>query len=46
MALENKLCLTSSANLVREEERINKKKAEELFENGILNFFRKVNFQP
>ena len=37
MALENKLGLTSSADLVREEERISKKKAAELFENGILD---------
>ncbi len=37
MALENKLGLTSSADLAREEERISKKKALELFENGILN---------
>lgn len=34
--LENKLGLTSSADLAREEERISKKKAVELFENGIL----------
>ena len=37
MALENKLGLTSSADLAREEERISKKKAIELFENRILN---------
>ena len=37
MALENKLGLTSSADLAREEERISKKKAVELFENGMLN---------
>ena len=37
MALENKLGLTSSADLAREEERISKKKAIELFENGILD---------
>ena len=36
MALENKLGLTSSADLAREEERISKKKAAELFENGML----------
>ena len=34
--LENKLRLTSSAELAREEERISKKKALELFEKGIL----------
>lgn len=36
MALENKLGLTSSADLAREE-RISKKKALELFENGTLD---------
>ena len=35
--LENKLELTSSAELAREEERISKKKALELFEKGILD---------
>lgn len=37
MALENKLGLTSSANLAREEERISKKQAVELFEKSILD---------
>ena len=37
MALENKLGLTNSADLAREEERISKKKAVQLFENGMLN---------
>ena len=37
MALENKLRLTSSADLAREEERISKKKAVELFESGVLD---------
>ena len=37
MALENKLGLTSSADLAREEERISKKKAIELFESGVLD---------
>lgn len=37
MALENKLGLTSSADLAREEERLSKKKAVELFENGVLD---------
>jgi len=37
MALENKLGLTSSADLAREEERISKKKAIELFESGIFD---------
>ena len=37
MALENKLGLTSSADLAREEERLSKRKALDLFENGFLN---------
>lgn len=37
MALENKLGLTSSADLAREEERISKKKAIELFESGFFD---------
>ena len=37
MALKNKLGLTSSADLAREEERISKKKAVELFETGLLD---------
>lgn len=37
MAIENKLGLTSSADLAREEERISKKKALVLFENGVFN---------
>ena len=37
MALENKLGLTSSADLAREEERISKKKAVWLFESGMLD---------
>ena len=37
MALENKLGITSSAELAREEERISKKKAVELFEIGTLD---------
>lgn len=37
MALENKLGLTSSADIAREEERISKKKAVELFETGLLD---------
>ena len=37
MAIENKLGLTSSADLAREEERISKKKAVELFESGLLD---------
>lgn len=37
MALENKLELTNAADLAREEERISKKKALELFETGLLD---------
>ena len=37
MALENKLGLTSSADLARAEERISKKKALALFENGMFD---------
>ena len=37
MALENKLGLTNAADLAREEERISKKKALELFESGLLD---------
>ena len=37
MALENKLGITSSPELAEAEERISKKKAVELFENGILD---------
>ncbi len=37
MALENKLGLTSSSDLAREEERISKKKALTLFEKGIFD---------
>ena len=37
MVLENKLGITESSELAREEERISKKKALELFEKGILD---------
>lgn len=37
MVLENKLGITESAELAKEEERISKKKALKLFENGMLN---------
>ncbi len=36
MALENKLNITDSAELAREEERISKKKAVELYDKGLL----------
>ena len=37
MVLENKLGITNSPELAEAEERISKKKAIELFENGILD---------
>lgn len=37
MVLKNKLGITSSADLAREEERISKKKAITLFESGMLD---------
>ena len=44
MALENKLGITDSAQLAREEERISKKKAAELFENDILDTMKAGSF--
>ena len=40
MVLQNKLGITDSAELAREEERISKKKAAELFESGYLDGLR------
>ena len=37
MALQNKLNITASAELAREEERISKKKAVELYDKGLLD---------
>ena len=37
MTLENKLGLTNPSELAREEDKISKKKAVELFENGLLD---------
>lgn len=45
MALENKLGIKSSAELAREGERISKKKAVELFENGMLEKLEAGKFQ-
>ena len=45
MALENKLDITDSAQLAREEERISKKKAIELFENGMLDQLQLGSFE-
>lgn len=44
MALENKLGLTNSADLAREEERISKKKAVLLFESGYLDSLQAGTF--
>lgn len=44
MALENKLGLTDSVELAREEERISKQKAAELFENGYLDTLEAGSF--
>ena len=45
MALENKLHITDSAELDRMEEKISKKKAVELFENGYLDVYEAGTFQ-
>ncbi|MGN0441990.1 MAG: protein adenylyltransferase Fic [Acutalibacteraceae bacterium] len=44
MALKNKLGIDNSAELAREEERISKKKALELFENGLLDTLKAGKF--
>ncbi len=44
MALENKLGITDSAELARIEEKISKRKAIELFENGFLNTLEEGKF--
>lgn len=45
MALENKLGITNSAELAREEERLSKAKALELFETGLLDTFEVGTFR-
>ena len=45
MALENRLGLSDSAELAREEEKISKKKAVELFESGRLDAMRAGTFE-
>ncbi len=45
MALDNKLHITDSTELARMEEKISKKKAVELFENGYLNHYEAGTFQ-
>ena len=37
MVLENKLGITNSADLAKEEEKLSKKRAVELFEEGLLS---------
>ncbi len=45
MVLENKLGISDSAELARQEEKISKKKALLLFENGTLNSFEAGTFE-
>ena len=45
MPLENKLGITSSAELARAEEKLSKIKARELFETGLLDTFPVGNFE-
>lgn len=45
MALDNKLGITDSAELAREEERISKKKAVEIFESGYLDSLEAGTFK-
>lgn len=46
MVLENKLEITSSSELAREEERISKRKTVKLFENGMLDSLTAGKFLP
>lgn len=46
MALENKLGITDFAQLAREEEKISKAKAKELFESGILDSLHPGTYVP
>ena len=45
MILENKLNITDNAELAREEERISKKKAKEMFETGFLDTLEAGTFK-
>ena len=45
MILENKLKITDQAELAREEEKISKIKAKEMFENGFLNSLQAGTFE-
>ena len=44
MVLENKLEITNSTELAREEERISKKKAIDLFESGYMDILQPGTF--
>lgn len=45
MSLDNKMNITEADELAREEEKISKKKALELFENGLLDTFKVGSFE-
>ena len=45
MVLDNKLNITDAAELKRQEERISKKKAKEMFEKGLLNSLQAGTFE-
>ena len=45
MALENKLNITDSAELAREEERISKRRAKELYDSGYINSLTAGTFE-
>ena len=45
MILENKLNITDPAELAREEEKISKKRAKEMFETGFLNNLEPGTFE-
>ena len=45
MALENKLNMTDSAELAREEERISKRRAKELYDSGYINSLTAGTFE-
>ena len=45
MVLQNKLDITNPVELAREEEKISKKKAKEMFETGYLNSLKPGTFE-
>ena len=45
MILENKLNITDQTELAREEEKISKKRAKEMFETGFLNTLQPGTFE-